>query len=232
MKCVILAAGEGLRMRPLTIENPKPMLKVSGKPLLEHVLDALPEKVDELVLVVGYLRNKIRDYFGDQFGRFKISYVAQEEKLGTYHALKLCKPFLGNDEKFLVLYADDLHGKDGLEKCADSPEIALLVSEAENPEKFGVVETSNDGRIIGIEEKPANPKTNLVSTGVLLLDKMVFDYEASRAPNGEYYLTDSLAQMLEAGQKIYAIKSSFWLPIGYPEDLKIAEKQFKKKIDF
>lgn len=164
---------------------------------------------------------------GSSFGRFKISYVTQSEKLGTYHALKLCEPLLDDGEKFLFLFADDLHGKEGLKMCADSAGMCLLVSEAEDPKKFGVVEIGSDGSIKSFEEKPENPKSNLVSTGVMLLDKEVFKYPARLAPSGEYYLTDSLAQMLLAGRKIYAIKSNFWLPIGYPEDLKKAEEKLK-----
>ncbi len=109
MRCIILAAGEGVRMRPLTLATPKPMIKVCGRPLLEHIIDALPAEVDELILVVGYLREQIRDYFGDSFKRFKINYIVQENKLGTYNALKLCEHLLRLEERFLLIYADDLH---------------------------------------------------------------------------------------------------------------------------
>lgn len=213
-------------MRPLTNDVPKPMLFVNGKPLLEHIIESLPDKVNRLILVVGYKHQQIHDHFGHHFGRRKIDYVFQEEKLGTYNALKLCEHLLG-DEKFLLLFADDLHGKDGLKKCASSEHPCLLVSEAIDPCKFGVVELNSDSSIKGIEEKPENPKSNLVSTGVLLLNKKVFDYPASQHPNGEYYLTDSLAQMLNDGHKIMTVKSDFWLPIGYPEDLKKAERALK-----
>ena len=114
MKCIILAAGEGTRMKPLTNEIPKPMLKISGKPILEHILDSLPDNIDEVILVVGYLKEKIVNYFGDEFGKFKIKYVFQEGKLGTYRALELCKDLIINDERFLMMYADDLHGIEGL----------------------------------------------------------------------------------------------------------------------
>ncbi len=228
MKCVILAAGEGVRMRPLTNEEPKPMLKVAGKPILEHIFDSLPSQISRVILVVGYLHQRIHDHFGHHFKNFKIDYIIQEGKLGTYHALKLCEPLLNDDEKFLMLYADDLHGKEGLKKCADSDQLCLLVSEAEDAKKFGVVEVQDDRSVKNIEEKPESPKTNLVLTGVKLLDKNIFNYPARQHSNGEYYLTDSLAQMLEAGHKIHTVKSDFWHPIGYPEDLKKAEEILKK----
>lgn len=227
MKCIILAAGEGIRMRPLTETVPKPMLKLAGKPILEHIIDSLPEEVDELILVVGYLHQQIHGYFHHRFKRFKIDYVIQGEKKGTYDALKLCSHLLEEDERFLLLYADDLHGKEGLKKCAASLYPCLIVAEAENPKKFGVVEINDDGSIKSVEEKPENPKTNIVSTGVLLLNKSIFDHPARKHPTGEHYLTDSVAQMIEAGKKVVAVRSEFWFPIGYPEDLARAEKDYE-----
>lgn len=229
MKCVILAAGEGVRMKPLTNETPKPMLLVNGKPLLEHILNSLPDEVDEVVLVVGYLKEKVLDYFRERFKRFGMKYVVQEEKSGTYNALKLCENLLKDGEKFLMLYADDLHGRKGLEKCANSECLCMLVCEADDPGKFGVVEVDSKGAVVGIEEKPENPKSNLVSTGVMILDKNIFKYPARRHVNGEYYLTDSIEQMIKAGHKFKAVRSNFWLPVGYPEDLKKAEKILNTK---
>lgn len=211
-------------MKPLTNNVPKPMLKIGGKSILELILNDLPESVDEVILVVGYLKDQIIDYFGEKFGNFKIKYVIQEGKLGTYRALELCKNLVGDGEKFIVTYADDLHGAENFKKCSESDPCAILTLEAEDPRKFGVVELDDRGMVVGIEEKPENPKTNLVSTGVLVLDKNIFNYPARQHPNGEFYLTDSVAQMIQAGRKFKAVKSNFWLPIGYPEDLEKAEK--------
>lgn len=227
MKCIILAAGEGVRMRPLTNDVPKPMLKIAGKPILEHIVGSLPDKVDRLILVVGYKHQQIHDYFGHHFGKIKIDYVIQNGKLGTYNALELCKNMIG-DEKFIVTYADDLHGAENFRKCSESESCSILTLQAEDPKRFGVVEVDMNGMIIGIEEKPEHPKSDLVSTGVLVLDKNIFNYPARQHSNGEYYLTDSIAQMIRDGHKFQAIKSTFWLPIGYPEDLKKAEKILKK----
>ena len=222
MKAIILAAGEGIRMRPLTNDIPKPMLLLKGKPLLEHIINSLPDNIDELVLVVGYLHNKIHNHFKHHFGRFKIDYLIQSEKGGTYDALKLCSGLLEESEKFLLMFADDLHGQEGLEICANAKNFCALVSEAEDPKRFGVVETDKGGIIKSFEEKPENPKSNLVSTGVLLLDKSVFKYPARQHPNGERYLTDAISQMIQDGHKFEAVRSTFWLPIGYPEDLERA----------
>ncbi len=228
MKCIILAAGEGVRMRPLTNDTPKPMLHVLDRPILEHILGDLPSEIDEVVLVVGYLKENIINHLGNEFGNLKITYVAQAGKLGTYNALELCRNSLKDDEKFLMLFADDLHGSEGLKKCVSSGQYAVLVYEADDPRRFGVVELDDEGMIVGFEEKPENPKTNLVSTGVMVLDKKVFDFPAKVHKNGEYYLTDSIEQMIMAGYKFKAIRASSWLPIGYPEDLLKAEEVLKK----
>ncbi len=104
-----------------------------------------------------------------------------------------------------------------------------MVDESKNPSRFGVVELADDESITSIEEKPENPKTNLVLTGAQLLTREVLSFPARQHPNGEYYLTDSIAQMIEAGRKIYAVKTNFWLPIGYPEDIKKAEGSLRSQ---
>lgn len=229
MKCIILAAGEGVRMKPLTDNTPKPMLKVAGEPILEHILNDLPDKVNRVILVVGYLYQQIHNHFGHYYRHLKIDYIVQPEKLGTYRALELCKNLLEDDEMFIVTYADDLHGAENFKKCAESDSCAILALEADDPKKFGVVELNSEGVVMGIEEKPENPKSNLVSTGVLVLDKNIFNYPARQHANGEYYLTDSIAQMIKAGHKFQVIRSNFWLPIGYPEDLGKAEEILSTK---
>lgn len=221
MKAVILAAGEGLRMRPLTNSRPKPMVEILGRPLLHHIFDALPDEVDEVVLVVGYLGDQIEKYFGKKFGRLKIRYVRQKEKLGTGHALYLCKKFLGKG-KFMMLYADDLQSKKDLTKLLRH-RLAILVKRVRDPRRFGVVVADKKGKILEIVEKPENPPSNLASTGVKILDSRIFKYPLVQHQNGEYYITSPLAQLAKDHQ-IIAVKADFWLPIGYPKDLKKAAK--------
>ena len=227
MKAIILAAGEGVRMRPLTDNIPKPLIKVSGKILLEQIISRLPKEVDELILVVGYLGRQIVDFCGKEFLGRKVQYVWQEKKLGTFHALKLCQHLINPGERFFMLFADDIHGKEGIAECLKY-ERALIVEETKEPWKFGIVKLNTDNSIIDIVEKPEkDPPSNLASTGVLLLDSKIFDYEADLHSNGEYYLTSALSKMLKEGHKVYAVKSTLWIPIGYPEDIKKAEERLK-----
>jgi len=221
MKCVILAAGEGQRMRPLTFETPKPLLKVAGKTLLERIISNLPPEIDELILVIGYKGEQIVNFFGDEFNGFKVKYVWQNEKLGTGHALKLCRHLLG-DERFMMLYADDIHGELGLKNLLKH-ELALASALVEDPGRFGVISVGDGGKILEIEEKPEKPKSNVISAGAMVLDERIFKYEPARHSNGEFYLTDMVSQMLEE-HEVFAVEASFWLPVGYPEDLKKAEE--------
>src|SRR3989338_8468553 len=115
MQAVILAAGEGVRMRPLTLTTPKPLLEVAGKFLLRHIVEALPSEVDELVIVIGYLGDQIKNYCGTEFCGKKVSYVWQKEKTGTGKALFLCEPLVRG--RFFMLYADDILGAEGLREC-------------------------------------------------------------------------------------------------------------------
>ena len=230
MKAIILAAGYGIRMRPLTLKTPKPLLKVNKKPILRHIVQCLPSEISELILVVGYLGEQIKDYCGNEFLGRRVRYVWQKKKLGTYHALKLCESLIEKSERFLMLYADDLHGAEGIKNCLNH-KYAVIVGEAEDPRKFGVVRLNSDGSISEIIEKPESSLSNLVSTGVLLLDSKIFEYEANLHPNGEYYVTSAVSKMIKDNYRIFAVKSTMWFPIGYPEDVKKAG-EFLRKNDF
>lgn len=221
-KAIILAAGEGKRLHPLTLEVPKPLVRISGKPILEHIWNSLPDAISEVILVIGYKGQMVRDYFGDEFKNKKIKYIYQEKPLGTGHALILCKSFINKGEKFLFMYSDDLHSKDGLSNLLNH-DLAILVAEHPDPKRFGVVLVDEKNKILEIEEKPEIPKSNLVSVGVYLFDDRIFNYKASRNPNGEYYVTDLIGDLVKY-YPVYAEKTSFWHPIGYPEDVIIAEK--------
>ena len=160
-------------MRPLTLQTPKPMLELLGKPILAHTIDALPREITEVILVVGYLQEKIRSYFGDAYDGRSITYVVQPEKLGTYRALELCKHILSKD-RFLVLYADDLFGSRTYAQLVKAKGTVITVAEISNPERFGVVALNPDGTVKEIEEKPEHPKTNLANAGPSVLTKIIF----------------------------------------------------------
>lgn len=220
MQCVILAAGKGTRLRPLTETIPKPLVLVAGKPLLDHIIDALPSAVDELIIVTGYLENKIKDYCGSEYKGRKVTYVHQEEQKGTAPALWLCKDLLKG--RFLFMFADDIHGADDIARVA-SYSRALLTMPTKNPERFGIVVRHPDGTLAEFVEKPVHPPSNLASTGMMVLDTHIFEFELPKETNGEYYLTDVIAEYAKK-YPIAVVEENLWIPIGYPEDIVRAEK--------
>jgi UDP-N-acetylglucosamine diphosphorylase / glucose-1-phosphate thymidylyltransferase / UDP-N-acetylgalactosamine diphosphorylase / glucosamine-1-phosphate N-acetyltransferase / galactosamine-1-phosphate N-acetyltransferase len=220
MQCVILAAGLGTRMRPLTETRPKPLVEVCGKPLLEHIIDALPSAVDELILVIGYKGEMIRDYFGVEWKGRKVTYIEQVEQNGTAKALWLCKDLLKG--RFLFMFADDIHGKEDVARAL-SYKRSLLVSPVDNPERFGVVVRNPDGTLAIIIEKPEHAPSNYASTGAMVLDTEIFAYEPQSPVKGEYYLTEVIERYAET-HPIAVVEEKMWIPIGYPEDITKAEK--------
>jgi len=220
MQAVILAAGLGKRLRPLTNDLPKPMILVGGKPILEYTLSILPEEVDEVIIVVGYLGEKIKKYFGNSFGRLKIVYAEQPEPKGTADGLMRAKQFL-RDDYFLLIHADDLFHKDDLKKCVGNEPI-VLVKEISHPERFGVCLINERNQLLDILEKVENPPTNLANIGVYLLNREIFDIPPGKTPSGELNLAMQIGKWAKQ-TPIKVIKAKFWHPIGYPEDLKLAE---------
>ncbi len=219
MQCVILAAGKGTRLRPLTENCPKPLVTVQGKPLLTHIIEALPSAVDEIIIVVGYLGHMIEAHYGSEYQGKKVTYVQQEEQLGTAKALWLCKDLIQG--RFLFLFADDIHGKDDLAR-ATSFIRSMLVSTVSQPEKFGIVVRNPDGTLGMMIEKPEHAPSNCASTGAMVLDDHIFEFEPQTPVKGEYYLTEVIERYAQK-YPIAVVEQNLWIPIGYPEDIIRAE---------
>ncbi len=220
MQCVILAAGKGTRLRPLTDNCPKPLVKVGGKTLLDHVVEALPSAVDELIIVVGYLGEQIREYCGDEFRGRKVRYVEQETQNGPAKALWLCKEHIKG--RFILMFADDIHGKDDLAR-ATSYKRSILAITSENPERFGVIVRNADGTLAEMIEKPEHPPSNLVATGPLVLDEQIFQFDPAEPIKGEYFLPEILERYADR-YPIAVVEQRLWIPVGYPQDIERAER--------
>lgn len=223
MQAIILAAGKGIRMLPLTETRPKPMLRVANKPILEHNLEQLVDLVDEVILVIGYRGEKIREYFGDEFKNLKIKYVEQKEQKGTGHALKVASSEIKND--FIVLAGDDLYFKEDIKQVLKKVP-CMLVKEHRNPRDFGVVEIKNN-KIVNLEEKPEEVKSNLVNTSLYHLNKEIFKYEIGLSERKEYELTDYIKKILP----VDFVLATNWFPITYPWNLLDANEFFISKIE-
>src|SRR5213594_607059 len=193
MKAVILAAGEGARMGPFTASEPKVMIPVGNKPILEHVVEALAENgIHELVFVVGYRRERIQSYFED--GRkfnARIEYAPQAKQLGTMHALWEARALLRGP--FLVANGSSLVDAQAIADLLESGTApALLIAESETPEKYGVVSLTGHN-VERIVEKPRQPEGNLINTGVYVFDPSCLPVMESLLNGGHFDLPSLVA---------------------------------------
>lgn len=226
MQCVILAAGKGTRLRPLTETRPKPLVEVGGKALIDHIVEALPSSVDELIIVTGYLGEQIREHCGEKFYGRSVTYITQEEQNGTAKALWLCKDLIRG--RFLFLFADDIHGKGDLARAA-SYSRSLLVASVEEPEKFGIVVRKPDGTLDQMIEKPKHAPSNCASTGAMVLDEHIFEFEPQSPLKGEYYLTEVIERYARK-YPIAVVEQNLWIPIATPEDVESANMLLRPKV--
>ena len=220
LQAILLAAGEGSRLRPFTMDKPKPMIRAANKPIVQYAVEALVANgVKEITLVVGYQRAKVQSFFGDghRFGA-RITYAFQEALTGTTQALaSVATP----REPVLVLGADNVIGggviKDLLAAPGSSP--AMVVYQSEAPSRYGVV--TLDGNVVArIEEKPPVPQSHWVNTGVYRIDPPTFERAKRLASAGVTGLTDVLQSSIDEGARVVAVKSEdLWSDAVYPWDL-------------
>ncbi|RLF52886.1 MAG: nucleotidyl transferase, partial [Thermoplasmata archaeon] len=189
-EAIILAAGEGKRLRPFTEDMPKVMLPIANKPILEYVINALAEnKIDNIVIVVGYKKESIMSYFGNgSKWNINIEYAIQEKQLGTAHALLQAESFIKGNE-FIVLPGDNVIDKESISRLISFSSPALIIEESEIPSKYGVIEME-ENFIKKIVEKPKSAESNLISTGIYKFETNVFDLIKDCVKEGKNNLTD------------------------------------------
>jgi UDP-N-acetylglucosamine diphosphorylase / glucose-1-phosphate thymidylyltransferase / UDP-N-acetylgalactosamine diphosphorylase / glucosamine-1-phosphate N-acetyltransferase / galactosamine-1-phosphate N-acetyltransferase len=216
-KAVILAAGEGKRLRPFTETMPKVMLPVANKPVLEYVFDAVRKSgIAEAVVIVGYKKEEIMEYFKD-YKHLKITYVTQDKQLGTAHALLQAKKHI--NDSFIVLAGDNFIDSGSITKLMKDPsEYSLLIKEHPHPSKYGVVFVENRS-IRRIVEKPKEDVGKYISTGIYKLPRSVFSQIEQCASEGTYALSSVIQTIVEQGKRINTIVAKFWMDIVYPWDL-------------
>ncbi|MCZ7398421.1 MAG: sugar phosphate nucleotidyltransferase [Candidatus Methanoperedens sp.] len=229
MKAVILAAGQGTRMGPLTRNRPKVMLPIANKPLLSHViLSAHDAGIREFVLVVGFGQEIIKRYFGDGSSmNVSIEYAHQKEQLGTADAVRSAKGFI--KDRFLMLNGDiivsPLHIRNMVKQSRD---VVMTARRVDNPSEFGVLEVEDD-RVLRIIEKPEKPPTNLANAGIYVFPLAIFDAinKTALSARKEYEITESLQLLIDEGIDVgFLTLSGNWLDIGRPWDLLDANEYF------
>ncbi len=226
MKAVILAAGKSTRTYPLTLTRPKPLLKVAGKTLLEHNLDKIIGSVDEVIIIVGYKQEMIRDHLGEEYKGIKIIYVEQTEQLGTGHAIMQAESFI--DGRFLVMMGDDLYGKEDVDSCLRH-ELAILGKHVSNWSEFGVIVSENQ-KMTRLVEKPKEYVSDLANTALYVLDERIFSAikEIGKSERGEYELTCAVEKVALA-RDIIVVETDYWIPIGFAWKLLDAERMLSGK---
>lgn len=229
MKAVVLAAGEGVRLQPVTSTRPKHLIKVGGKPILEHCLNALKAcGIDEALIVVHYMADAIRRYFGDgkSFG-LKIEYVEQKAVLGTGNAVSVVEPYVKDD--FLLVYGDLLFAVEGVKNVVnlyekEKPAATMAVVAVENPENYGILELEEEKYVRRIIEKPKREEapTNLANAGMYVFSTEIFEKikETSASARGEWEITDAISLLLKK-KTVLAVRVSRedWIDTGRPWDL-------------
>jgi glucose-1-phosphate thymidylyltransferase len=210
MQAVILAAGEGNRVRPLTKNRPKAMIPVANRPIIGYVIDALVQNgIRDIIVVVGYKREQVTRFLNGL--DIPVTVVVQDKQLGTAHALKQAESKIKGD--FLVLPGDNYIDAQSIARIREEHD-AILTKEHLNPSNFGVVRI-HDGNIASIVEKPKDDSPGpTVSTGIYSLTKDFFTFV-----NDHTNMTDVIADMLEAKLSIRAVMADDWQDAIYPWDL-------------
>lgn len=187
MKAIVLAAGVGKRMLPLTQDIPKSLLRIGNQPIMDYIFDALPEEIDTVVVVVGYLENKIRMYLGAKYQGKNIRYVRQEELTGTATALLAARDLFSKGERFIIVYGDELPVTREIEECL-SHKYSWLCCKSSNPRQSGIAKIDESGKIIEVVEKSENPPSDMSAAGIMVVNSSIFNYPVVQHENGEYYL--------------------------------------------
>ncbi|MCU4742748.1 bifunctional sugar-1-phosphate nucleotidylyltransferase/acetyltransferase [Natronoglomus mannanivorans] len=216
MNAIILTAGEGTRMRPLSASLPKPMLPVADRPLVAHTVDsAIDAGADGIVLVVGYEATTVREHFGDEYRGVPIEYAVQDKQAGTAHAVNAAREHI--DGPFVVLNGDNLYDPDAVEtlfeKCP-----AVCAFEVDQPQHYGVLSTQ-DGIVTDIVEKPADPPSNLANGGAYAFPAQAREWlEVPESERGEHEITDVLAKVIDT-YAVTPVTMDRWMDVGRPWEL-------------
>ena len=228
MKALVLAAGKGTRLKPLTNTTAKPLLPVANKPILFYVLDQIREVgITEIGIIISpEIGSLIKQAIGDgSKWDADVTYILQSEPLGLAHAVKTGQEFLG-DSPFLMLLGDNLIKKGIVHFMKQfrqsSPDALILLKEVEETHLFGIAELDKRGQVVGIEEKPRHPRSNMAVIGIYIFSPAIHEAIAQIKPSwrGELEITDAIQGLIDTGKRVESrILEGWWLDIGEKDDL-------------
>ncbi|HKB31915.1 MAG TPA: glucose-1-phosphate thymidylyltransferase [Streptosporangiaceae bacterium] len=227
MKALVLAGGAGTRLRPITHTSAKQLVPVANKPVLFYGLEAISQAgITEVGIVVGDTAAAIEAAVGDgsMFG-LDVTYIRQSAPLGLAHAVLIAHDFLGDDD--FVMYLGDNFIVGGItdlvgEFRATRPDAQIMLTEVTNPREFGVAELGAAGQVVGLEEKPSQPKSNLALVGVYMFTPVIHGAVRKLAPSrrGELEITEAIQSLIETGHKVdCTVISGYWKDTGNVADM-------------
>ncbi len=222
MQAVILAAGKGLRLRPFTEHHPKPLIPIADKALIEYTIESLPDSINEIIIVIGYLGEQIKAHLGDNWKGKPIKYVVQENLVGTGDALLQAKDLLRGD--FLVVNGDDLYTKADLTQLLEH-DLSMLAWQRSVPYEFGLKITA-DNTLVGFD-----PESSLVNCGAYKLNLSFFDNPLATVTvhdKTEYSLPHTLVAMA-VQITVVVVPATHWLPVGTPQQHQFANDYYVRK---
>ena len=225
MKAIIPVAGAGTKLRPHTYTQPKALIPLAGRTILSIIIDQLKEAgIKDFIFIIGYLGEKIQDYVTDKYPELNCSFITQNERFGTGHAIDLTREIVGEEELLIVL--GDTIAEYDLKIVMDSPYSMLGVKKVDDPRNFGVAEIDEDNFISRVVEKPSIPKSNLALVGIYRIKETVQLFDCLQKINdnnirsyNEFSLTDALECMIQQGAKFKFFKVSNWFDCGKKETL-------------
>jgi len=227
-KAVLLAAGRGIRMRELTVELPKPMIEVRGKPVLQHIVEGLRDAgIREFFIIVGYRADAVQNFFGDG-SRYKIAiqYATQVVQDGTGRVVDIARNFAENSA-FILSYGDILVDPQNYKSIVDLPddiEAIITATRGEDVSKGGAVFLNERMELVDLREKspPGEPTSPWYNAGIYAFRPSIFEFTAKLqpSPRGEYELTDAIRELAQSGKKVKAIElTGEWADVRDPEIL-------------
>lgn len=220
---VVLAAGEGIRLRPLTRNRPKPMLPAADRPILDYVLNALVNAgINDLHLVVGYKRDRVQNHIGPTFRNRSITYHVQDKQLGSGHALLQAQDEL--DADFVVINGDQIASHEMIARLSDahtrSDTVTMAVRESTRASDYGAVRVDDD-RVAELVEQPRDGTYRLMNAGIYAFGPSFFaDLEATERHDGELALTDAIGRYVGEHSAVHGVPTEgLWIDATYPWDL-------------
>lgn len=226
MKIIIPVAGIGSKLRPHTHTQPKALVPVAGKPILSHIIDHLVENgFNDFIFIIGYLGDKIEEYVKSKYPKLNTSFIVQEPREGTGHAVWLARDKVNDEDQLLITLGDTIVDFD-LKALQLYPHSMLGIKKVVDPRQFGVAETDESGLITNLYEKPLIPKSNLALVGVYMikhagklmsaLDHIV---KNDMRHNGEFHLTNGIQRMIAQGEKVGTFQVGNWFDCGGKNNL-------------